>query len=105
MSRRRPCLLTSDPTDTTDTTDTANSTDTADSSREATMNDHYLHDAARQRTEAVLAERRTDQLATRLRLAGGHAPGPARREVAGLLHRLADRIHPGAARRPALPIT
>ncbi|GAA2757644.1 hypothetical protein [Actinopolymorpha rutila] len=69
------------------------------------MNDHYLNDAARQRTEAVLAERRTDQLAARLRRAGGHAPGPGRREVAGLLHRLADRIHPGTARPSALPIT
>ncbi|MET9019589.1 hypothetical protein ABZV93_06385 [Actinopolymorpha sp. NPDC004070] len=68
------------------------------------MNDHYLHAAARQRTEAVLAERRTDQLAARLRTAGGPTPGPARREVAGLLHRLADRIHPGTA-RPALPIS
>ncbi len=61
------------------------------------MNDHCLHDAARQRTEAVLAERRTDQLAARLRTAAGYAPGPARREMAGLLHRLADRIHPGTA--------
>lgn len=68
------------------------------------MNDHYLYDAARQRTEAVFAERRSDQFTARLRLAGG-TPGPGRREVAGLLHRLADRIHPGTARRPALPIT